>query len=240
MKRFIVLVFGILIIALAQGFGVLAQDPDVELVIDPECTKYLATKSPDDVVVCSTLCNKECVDQNLNCLSSDMYNCHNISFNTHYDDIPSRFLDSFNIFGLELCTDPEVIGRPVDDPYCTVVLVRMAFYAMFSLIIFATVIMALWGVWERSTAADSPEKIEKSVKIFRNAVVGVLISLAFLGIIQLVSVLLGLTGSIFDITIVPQPKVLKNGDVCSDVYGVCPPGTSCSERVPGSGIEYCH
>lgn len=238
MKKLLFLIFGILIVTFIQGFSVNAQGANVELVIDPECSKYLATRSPNDPIVCSSLCNKACVDQGLNCLESDQVNCHNLSFEIMYDDIPGRYREAFNIFGLELCPDPETIDRPVDDPYCTVILVRLGFYAIISLIIFATVVMGLWGVWERSTAADNPEKIEKSVKIFRNAIVGVILSLSFIGIIQLVSLLLGLTGSLFDISIVPQPRVVPRGGNCGG-YTVCADPQDSCVLDPVAGFKKC-
>ncbi len=209
--------------------GVEAQEPE-DLLPEPTCIAFSASGSAKQI--CNRVCERQCVENGQGCAFGEPSRCKNLS-ESDWNEVVVKVRPAYNIFSVELCPDPDL--RPADDPYCTIVIVRLAFYAVISILIFILVLMAMWVVWERSTAADSPEKVEKAVTIAKNAITGVLITLLFVVIVQVASLLLGLTGSLFDITIVPQPKVVPDGGRCDAGYVVCETGSSCE---PGFGGEY--
>ena len=233
--------FTILLFSSAGFFSVVkAQDPE-DLIIDTKCNTYLSTASDNFRPYCNSICKRECIDSGNHCPSGSTQECTvtDAALDLHYLSDSRRLQRNFNILGVELCPDPAT--RPPDDPYCMINLIRLGFYGVISLLVFILVLIALWVVWVRSTAADSPEKVEKAATIAKNAIVGALITFLFISIVQVVSLLVGLTGNIFEITIVPQPKLLNSGDRCSQVgYVSCPVGTACVPRVPGSDIKYCN
>jgi hypothetical protein len=230
-------------------FPVFSQD-DKDEVVDPKCTTYLATAPQTLSPRCNPICERGCLyvcaggtcgdtltGNHCESGSTDACTITDSTLDAYYSGTTLRIKRSFNLFDVELCPDP--LTRPPDDPYCVVNLIRLGFYGVISFLIFILVLIALWVVWVRSTAADSPEKVEKAASIARNAIVGALITFLFIAIVQVVSLLVGLTGNIFDITIVPQPTILNSGDQCSGVgYVQCPAGTEC-KNPGGTTISYC-
>ncbi len=210
---------------------------DVELVVDPECQQYLLLKSPDEVAKCNVVCAITCVETGKHCAPNSPENCITLDLATAYPEVKPTFSSAVNIFGTNLC--PTTAAGGEDDPFCTMILVRLVFYAFLSVIMFVSLVMGLWVVWERSTAADSPEKIEKAVTIGKNVIKGLAIVFFFLGIVQISALLLGLTGSLFDISIVPQPRSIPMGGKCDNVFGTCTFPQICREDDPADPNLYC-
>lgn len=206
-------------------FTVNAQSPDEEIV-DRECSTYLVTVPPDDPPKCNSICARKCLNQGQHCAPGNAQTCIAIDLAAEYESNNEIIRNAFNPFDIELCPDAAI--RPPDDPYCTLSLVRLGFYAVLSGVVFITVVMGLWVIWERSTAGDNAEKIEKSSSIARNAIIGFVIAIFFIAVVQLTSLIVGLTGNLFEFSIVPQPTVIPNGGNC-DVQGyvVCESGTTC-------------
>lgn len=223
----------ILTIFLFFGFVsvVEAQDP-TDLVLDVRCNYFqnldYSTRKP----FCNTFCEYSCVNLGKHCSYGSTTDCSitDGALQSYYVTT-TNVGRAFDIFGVELC--PDASTRPPDDPYCMINLVRLGFYGVISILIFILVLMALWVVWVRSTAADSPEKVEKAATIAKNAIIGAVITFLFIAIVQVVSLLVGLTGNIFDIAIVPQPKMLGTGDPCGTGYVQCPVGTICIDKGAG-------
>ncbi len=211
---------------------------DAEFVIDSECQAYMLLKSPDDVAKCNVLCEITCVDSGKHCAPNLPESCITLDLETAYPGIKPTFSSAVNIYGIDLCPTTATGGE--DDPYCTMILVRLFFYAFLSVIIFVSMVMGLLVVWERSTAADNPEKVEKAVARGKNIVVGLVIVFVFLGVVQVSALLLGLTGSLFDISIVPQPLVLTNGEVCSNRYAICGYGICKKDPSRPGTTLYCY
>lgn len=227
-------------IILVLGFAIFissvnAVEPD-DLVIDTECVAYITNSGlRGSSFPCNEVCERQCIDAGKNCQYENPSECATILFDANFPEVTRVVKPAYNIFSLELCPDRNT--RPDDDPYCTLTLVRLSFYAVISLIMFTTVLMGLWVAWVRSTAMDSPDKVEKAVSIARNAIIGVFITFLFLGIVQITSFVLGLTGSLFDFSVVPKPKTFKIGDQCNNIYGICPAGTTCTKS--GANKSYC-
>lgn len=233
MKK-IFLLTTLVLFALGLSLNVNAQSPE-DLVVDPECSEYVAASKGDREPPCNKVCQRKCVEDPSTggCIYQRPDECNFFNFDADFPEVADTVVPSFNPFDIELC--PNAAQRPDDDPYCTLSLVRLGFYAAISLIVFVSVVMGFWVVWERSTAGDNSEKIEKSSVIARNAILGLLIAMFFLAIVQLAALLVGLTGNIFEFSIVPEPRVVPVGGRCDVGNVVCEPGASCEL---GFGDEY--
>lgn len=228
------LIFLTTILFLGSFMTVQAQDPE-DLILDTKCNNYRVLLRDNQMSpVCNTYCRFACLNDGKHCVYGSTTECPltDADLESLYSGVPLDAEKAFNIFGVELCPDPDT--RPDDDPYCLVNLIRLGFYAVISLFVFILVLMGLWVAWVRSTAADSPEKVEKAATIARNAITGALITFLFVVIVQVVSLLVGLTGNIFDISLVPQPKELSYGDPCDSGYVQCPGGTVCRDTGNGA------
>lgn len=233
----------VVLLVLAFGFIALVSPAkshaiDPEYVIDPECQAYLLLKDPSKLAECNVLCDITCVESGKHCTPGLPDSCDaSINLETLYPEVKPTFSSAVNVFGTDLC--PTSAGGGVDDPFCTMIIIRLVFYAFLSLIMFVSLVMGLWVVWERSTAADSPEKVEKAVAIGKNVIVGMAIVFFFLGMVQISALLLGLTGSLFDISIVPQPRPIPMGGKCDNIYGTCTFPQICREDDPADPNQYC-
>lgn len=205
-----------------------AQNPD-DLVPEPTCIAYTASSRFDNRWVCNKTCERQCIDQGMGCQFGIPGDCKLLG-QVIWPEVTQVVRPAFNPFSVELC--PDSAQRPPDDPYCMMTIVRLGVYAVISFLIFVQVIIAFWVVWERSTASDNTEKIEKASSIAKNAVLGALITFLFIAIVQVTALVVGLTGSLFDISIVPQPIVLGDGEQCDKGFVVCAPGLTC-KRVAG-------
>lgn len=230
----------ILIIFIFIGFNseVLAQN-DTDIILDPKCNTYQIIQRDDQLSpLCNSFCVYSCLKAGKHCVFESTTDCpfSDSDLYNYYVGAREDTSNTFNIFGVELCPSPDI--RPDDDPYCLINLVRLGFYAVISLLIFILVLMALWVVWVRSTAADNPEKVEKAASIARNAVIGALITFLFIGIVQVVSLIVGLSGNIFEISIVPQPRGVPRGDSCEG-YTYCIESQDSCVLDPNVGYKKC-
>ncbi len=82
-------------------------------------------------------------------------------------------------------------------PECAAMLVRMAISVGIGVLFLVAVGYGIYGMIIRTTAGDNEEKLKESVKIFKNALLGIVITAVGLVIVQMISVLLGL-GNIWE------------------------------------------
>lgn len=94
-----------------------------------------------------------------------------------------------NFFGIELTPDQEGVAR----------VVRSGITVAFGLLVVLSVFYGIWGIYVRSTASDNEEKMKESVKIFKNAVLGLVITVVGFIVVEILSLLLGL-GNIWELT----------------------------------------
>lgn len=210
-----------------------AQSPE-DLLPEPTCIAYSASGRFGSIP-CNKTCQRKCIDAGRSCTFGDPSDCAIILYDANFPEVTQIVKPAFNPFSVELCPDPST--RPADDPYCVLNLVRLGFYGVISLMVFVIVVMGFWVVWERSTAADKPEKIEKAVAIGKNAIIGIAVTFLFIAIVQVVALLTGLTGSLFDISIVPQKKIVGRGERCEG-FTSCSPGLVCVDS-DGDGAYLC-
>ncbi|MBN1916244.1 hypothetical protein JW796_04685 [Candidatus Dojkabacteria bacterium] len=94
-----------------------------------------------------------------------------------------------NFFGIKFSPGQEGIAR----------VVRSGITVAFGLLVVLSVFYGIYGIFVRSTAGDSEENMKKSVAIFKNAMLGLIIAIIGFIVVHILSLLLGL-GNVWDIT----------------------------------------
>lgn len=77
-------------------------------------------------------------------------------------------------------------------------LIRMAFIVAFGLIAVAAAFIGFYGMGVYSTAGEDDEKVQKAQKAFKNALIGIAVSVFGILIIQVVALMFGISGGITD------------------------------------------
>lgn len=174
-----------------------------EEIIDPKCSGYLVTTPFEEdtgLPICTTLCRRECVDLGQSCRYSDGKpgGCFDLE-GTIVDPVEERL----NLMGADFGPPREAVPR----------LVRLALMAVFSLIGLVSIIIGLQVLVKRSTAGDNADAVEESAKTMRNAILGVVISFAGVFVVQVVALLIGLTGGLFDFQFAVSNATLTQSDL---------------------------
>ncbi|MFQ5493454.1 MAG: hypothetical protein ACE5DX_04815 [Candidatus Dojkabacteria bacterium] len=182
------------------GFNTVESGGDLdELIVDPRCSAYMVSDPPEpgEDPECSTLCTRRCVSAGKSCTYPSNTNCPTVL--CPYAELT----ETINLFGADFGPPSEAFQR----------IVRLALMAVFSLIGLVAILYGLYGMLLRTTAAENPEKVELSAKVFKNALIGVLISFVSVVIIQLAAMALGIEDNLFELNIIPDNLVITAGDV---------------------------
>lgn len=184
----------ILIIFLFLGMFIFTQAARAqEVKVDQRCSAYLITKPTEEATgkpKCNITCNSDCIDAGKSCVYGTINNC---SVVLEEEDI-NEDVPSLNIFGVDFGPPTTAIPR----------IIRTFLTGIFALISLIAIIMGLYGMYLRSTAADNPEKVELAMKVFKNAILGIIISFFGVVILQGVALLLGLTGNLLEFNLLPD------------------------------------
>jgi hypothetical protein len=103
--------------------------------------------------------------------------------------------------------------RPVD---AVLIYLRGALYAVMGAVALAVIFYAIYGWYTHAMSEGKPEKLEEVKKIYTNAVIGALIIIMSFVVVQILSVFVGVTDSIIDITFIPKSGYrvdVKSSDV---------------------------
>lgn len=160
------------------------SNTDTDIVVDPNCSALLFVDPEAD---CNLTCEYRCIASGDGCEKDDPTACKTVEQTT------DQIADNINFSGIDFGPPERAIPS----------LIRMLLTAVMGLISVAAIIMGIYGMIVRTTAAESPEKIEESAKIFRNAIIGVVISSMGILMIQIIVLLLGITQGLFDFNFVP-------------------------------------
>jgi len=161
------------------------------VVIDSDCVQ---AKIIDPNVNCNVECNRNVLNAGLSCPTGQPN--ANLSGAvpkpTNFQGVASRV----QLFGFNF--GPPELAIPA--------LVRVALTIAFSAIALGSITYGVYGMIVRTTAADNAERVELSTKIFRNAIIGVLIAFGSGIIIQLAAVGLGLEDNLFEFNLIPSSR----------------------------------
>jgi len=188
--------FFLTIIGIAVIFTVPVKAESIR--VDSRCSAYLITKPYEDDgdPKCNLTCTINCTQQtppkscpygNPNPSAGGCISLTDVEIN--------EGLGNWNFFGVDFGTPVEAIPR----------LVRILLTAVFAVIGLVAILLGVYAMYVRSTAGDNAEKAELSIKIVRNAIVGLIISFMGVAIVQLVALLLGLTANLFEFNLIPNP-----------------------------------
>ncbi|MCA9383291.1 hypothetical protein KC909_02915 [Candidatus Dojkabacteria bacterium] len=184
-KRITILTFSMLLMTVIVGIRVKAQ----EYRTDPECILFIAQNPIDGDPPCNDYCDALIIENGYNCTFGnpggqfDLDNLDN-----------SELLERTNVFGFDLGPADKAFPR----------LVRLVMFAMLSFVGLASMGYGFYGAYVRSTALDSPDKVELANKIFKNAVLGVLIAFGGVIILQILALVIGIEDNLTSFNVIPK------------------------------------
>ena len=162
--------------------------------VDSKCVTYLLTHDYTGNPPCNEVCDGSCLELDRSCKYVDGTF---IKTNDQCFDLEETALtpvtDSINIFGIDIPYDKAIW-----------VLSRAGLLLIFAVISLISIGLVIQAMYLRTTSQGEPEKIEESTKIFRNAVLGLVISFGAILLTQVFALFLGISDSIFDLTVIPK------------------------------------
>jgi hypothetical protein len=191
----ILVISGLVFLFTAKAADTLTASP----VPDMNCLRFLATDNSaykDGVPVCDSHCPENCLYEVVNGVRRQTGHW------CKYDSIK--------------CEETP-LKNPVNclfDPLCNtlapdvrlLVYVRGGLFAVFSLAAVTCILFGLYAMYLRSMSEGSPDKLEVSNKVMKNVIVGLVILLLAVTVVQIMYLLLGLTGSILDFNFIPKSR----------------------------------
>lgn len=211
MKKLLNLFIFAVALTVLSGCAIIDQDdPDAgpvsepnptDLVVDPACS---VLKFTDPAADCNDVCQYWIIAEGRSCKKGDPSEPKE-----REDQATDEVVNSVNFSGIDFGPPQMAIPR----------ITRLLLSAVMGVIAVVTVLMAVYGMIVRTTAADNADKVELSVKIFKNALIGVVISVFGIIIIQLLAMLLGLAENLFDFDLVPPERLMGTvtNQACSPI-----------------------
>lgn len=182
---------------------------------DFRCTQLLIQTNPDVDPICNRTCTTRCLNIGFSCPygNSDPDNGGCIDLADQEIENPDA-IEYFNFIGINWGPINKAVPR----------FVRLILFTFFSFESLMAIGYGIYGMWVRTTAQDSPEKVEESTKIYKNAIIGVAIGLGGVIFIQIAALIAGLEGNVFSFNFFPPQGAvveLEQGDVKN---GICNDG----------------
>lgn len=197
MKKIVAITVGLICIlamfSLGKANAVTTPTPDP--VFDYECQK-MTLLSPDGV---DSSGKPKC---NLFCERSEIYT--NGSRNDKYCPYGQKI-------GAIAGTDAAMFGAnykfneffiPQED--AVIIYIRSGLYVVMGLAGLLLVLYGLYGWYVRSMSAGSPDKVQLSMSIFKNAIIGGVLVVVAVVVVQLVYSVMGITQGPFDFNFIPK------------------------------------
>jgi hypothetical protein len=189
-KIFLTLI--IVLTFLSSSIKVLAATP-VPAIFDYECQRR-------------TLLSEQGVDENGNpkcnlfCDKSEIFTdgVRNDLFCPYGEKTGAK--PSSEIFGSDYAVNEFFI--PQED--AAIIYLRSGFYVVLGLAGLLVILYGLYGWYVRSMSAGSPDKVELSMSIFKNALIGSVMIIIAVVVVQLVYSFLGITQGAFDFNFIPK------------------------------------
>lgn len=197
-----------------------------EFLIDYDCVNYKLL-NPGDSNVCNDLCRKDCIDAGQSCPpgESDPASCIDLPG----EIVPDDFTKNINFFGIYFGAPDQALGR----------LLRVFFMGVFAMLAMFSILYGIYGLWVRSTAGDSSDKVEEGDKIFKSAFWGIVVSFSAVLIMQIAAVILGIEGNIFKINLIPKQGFGLVEITTDDLDGACLPEQTGDLDKDGSADYKC-
>lgn len=94
------------------------------------------------------------------------------------------------------------IGKSQPDSF--MIYIRGALIAVLGITGLGVILLGLYGWYLRAMSEGNPEKIEESVKVYKNAIIGAIIVASSALIVQMIFIFIGVTDSVFDFNFIPK------------------------------------
>ena len=225
MKIITSLILGFICFLVAFPFGKIfaAPAPTPDPVYDYECAKMTLLSTSGVDASGKPLCN-------LFCERLEIYSAEGVR-NTKYCPYGSK---TGAVEGSTLFTGyvyNEFFIPPED---AAIIYLRSGLYVVMGIAGLLLVLYGLYGWYVRSMSAGNPDKVQLSMSIFKNALIGGVLMVVAVVIVQLVYSVMGITQGAFDFNFIPKigthvtitdqdigrrcytNQVDSNGHVCTD------------------------
>jgi hypothetical protein len=168
---------------------------DVPLQTDQDCVTYNLIRPANVAETCNNICQVTCL--NSVAIGGGKSHCSPGTTDNCNGTIPtecalSSIKDFFTFAGVVIPADKVV-------QYFSRVLLMGAY----SLAALLSIVYGVYGVYKRSFSEGNAEKVEESMKIFKNAIIGIIIVFMSVVVVQIGSTFLGVTSNPFDFSLVP-------------------------------------
>jgi hypothetical protein len=190
-------------LSISSTFAITTTYED-ELVVDYECinAKLLGARDAGMVALCSRLCPRKYLYESPDYIVRKLTYCIADKSNATlpYAEKPmssdteiefSSKIKNVNLFGLE-------VDRAI------LLLVRRVMLLIFAAAGLIDVAMGIFATYKYSLSEGNQEKIQEAVKIFKSLLIGTVVIFAGVVLIQIASMLTGVTGTLLDFDFVPR------------------------------------
>jgi hypothetical protein len=183
----------------------------LEIIVDYECVsaRLLGSSNKDMSGKCSKLCYRKNLysrDSRFK-VRTNTY-CTGTVINNDYANQKAPYItvdmgnDTQTLNEFKDTTNLNLLGMDVDRSM--LLLVRRIMLGIFGIAGLVDVAMGIWATYKYSLSNGNQEKIQESVKIFKSLVIGTIVIFAGVSLIQVASMLTGLTGALLDFDFVPR------------------------------------
>ena len=210
----VLIIFTVLAFFLPQIiFAAGIPTPTPKSDVDPKCVAYLLTHTFITHPPCNETCSEICLNEGRSCRYVDGIL---VTSNDQCIDLEESgvtpIADAINVFGIDIPYDKAVL-----------VLGRAGLMLVFILIGLASIGLGFYAMYLRSSSQGEPEKIEESTKVFKNTIIGLIISFTAVLLIQVVALSVGISDSIFDLTFIPKLGTVVKITPDDLQFGTCRP-----------------
>ena len=179
-------------------FVVKAENSGSDIIVDTDCQKAIIAQA-EGVINESTgqpICNRMC-------LRSVLYNAPD--FNTKNGDF-CKFGSNTERGTLDGKAYLPGVNLPIgpSQPDKIIVLARQSIYLLLGGVSLLVVLMGLYGWYLRAMSEGNPEKVEVSLKVYKNAILGSIIILMAGLLAQSVFMAMGISEGFFDFNFIPK------------------------------------
>lgn len=200
------------------------QDP-AEIVVDTNCAKAILEGIAIDAnnqPICNTSCVRGIIYDGPDYTTPNGHYCVYGSTSTGAVDTGGSLIVLSTLGALKPSQQNTVL-----------IYVRGAIYLVLGAGSLAVILYGLYGWYLRAMSEGNPDKIAESVKVYKNAVIGIIIIIAAIIIAQLTFVFMGVTDSPFEFDFIPisgYEVVVTPNDVGRYCY---------SNQIDTTGVYQC-
>ena len=172
-----------------------------ELVIDTTCLKAIIEGKAIDSTTNEPTCNRYCQRKILYMSPDYTTPSGNYCVFSFTDKVATD--STGKVLTLELIAPLQPLAEDT-----VLIYIRGGIYLIMGGSSLAVILYGLYGWYLRAMSEGNPEKVAESVKVYKNAIIGIIIIFSALVITQLLFLFLGITDGPFDFNFIPKAGYL--------------------------------